>query len=446
MLGVRGGRLRVASFPSAGATLMPLAVATFRRGHPDVALTLAEGEPEEIGPRLRAGEFDLALLFEFPGVGERLGHRPADGRRCSRTRCTSRFPPTIRSPPSARLRLADLRGEDWVQTSESSPCARHVVRLCLTAGFEPKVTFESDDYETVQGLVAAGVGVALVPRLALTHVHPRDRGARALAAQPVAQGGRRDDGRARRRAGGTDDAPNPRRRSARDATRSSRPPMSQAWPRPPRWSTRLVEPERRSPSARLPRSMTEHAVLSRRAGRRRAGVCRRELGDRALEVGAGTGKATGLFAARGLRILGLEPSRGMAAAARVRLAGYENVAIEETGFEEWRPERDFRLLFSAQAWHWVTPEVRYTRAREALAEDGALAVFWNRPRWESSPLKDELAAAYRRTAPSWAQGGQARGRCNPTFRFRRRGGGTGLVSCAARWGSSRRGRARTPGR
>src|SRR5947207_14340175 len=75
VLGVRGGRLRVASFPSAGATLMPLAVASFRRGHPDVALTLAEGEPEEIGPRLRAGEIDHALLFEVPGVRQRPGRR-----------------------------------------------------------------------------------------------------------------------------------------------------------------------------------------------------------------------------------------------------------------------------------------------------------------------------------------------------------------------------------
>ena len=70
------------------------------------------------------------------------------------------------------LALADLRDQDWVQTSATSPCARHVVRSCVAAGFEPKVTFESDDYETVQGLVAAGVGVALIPRLALTHVHP----------------------------------------------------------------------------------------------------------------------------------------------------------------------------------------------------------------------------------------------------------------------------------
>src|SRR3977135_3913522 len=65
--GVRAGRLRMASFPTAGATLMPLAIATFRSAYPEVELTLAEGEPEEIAPRLRAGELDLALLFEFSG-------------------------------------------------------------------------------------------------------------------------------------------------------------------------------------------------------------------------------------------------------------------------------------------------------------------------------------------------------------------------------------------
>jgi DNA-binding transcriptional LysR family regulator len=172
VLGVRGGRLRVASFPSAGAALMPLAVATFRRGHPDVALTLAEGEPEEIGPRLRTGEFDLALLFDFPSVGERIGAG-------LRTVPLLEDPMHVALPaehPLAikpRLKLADLHEQDWVQTSASSPCARHVVRLCLAAGFEPNVTFESDDYDTVQGLVAAGVGVALVPRLALTNVNPR---------------------------------------------------------------------------------------------------------------------------------------------------------------------------------------------------------------------------------------------------------------------------------
>src|ERR1700722_4401799 len=168
--GVRGGRLRGASFPSAGATLMPLAVANFRRGHPDVELSLAEGEPEEIAPRLKAGEIDLALLFEFSGVRERPG---AGLRSVTLLEDPMQVALPADHPLAGKraLSLLDLRDEQWVQTSASSPCARHVVRLCLAAGFEPNVTFESDDYETVQGLVAAGVGVALIPRLASTHVH-----------------------------------------------------------------------------------------------------------------------------------------------------------------------------------------------------------------------------------------------------------------------------------
>jgi DNA-binding transcriptional LysR family regulator len=170
VLGLRAGRLRVASFPSAGATLMPLAVARFRQAHPEVTLTLAEGEPEQIGPRLRAGEFDLALLFEFSGVRE----RPGAGLKSA---TLMEDPMNVVLPaehPLASKRslsLTDLRDQQWVQTSASSPCARHVVRSCLAAGFEPEVSFESDDYETIQGLVAAGVGVALVPRLALTRLH-----------------------------------------------------------------------------------------------------------------------------------------------------------------------------------------------------------------------------------------------------------------------------------
>src|SRR6202012_5011864 len=67
-------------------------------------------------------------------------------------------------------RLEDLSEASWVQTSADSPCARHVVRSCIAAGFEPRVSFESDDYQTVQGLVAAGVGVALTPQMALSAV------------------------------------------------------------------------------------------------------------------------------------------------------------------------------------------------------------------------------------------------------------------------------------
>jgi DNA-binding transcriptional LysR family regulator len=182
--GLHGGRLRMASFPTAGATLMPLAIAKFRAKHPSVQLTLAEGEPEEVLPRLRAGELDLALLFEF-------GDPSPDGQGGDGlTRMEVLEDPLYLALPGdhrfARrrtLRLADLSGEAWVQTSSSSPCARHVVRSCHAAGFEPNVAFESDDYQTVQGLVAAGVGVALIPELALSVVR-EDIVIRALSPRP----------------------------------------------------------------------------------------------------------------------------------------------------------------------------------------------------------------------------------------------------------------------
>jgi DNA-binding transcriptional LysR family regulator len=166
--GVRGGQLALASFPTAGATIVPLAVATFRQAHPDVALSLAEGEPEEIAPRVRAGEFDLALLFEFEGVSQELeGLRRIDLLTDPMYLALPDDHPLADAP---RIRLQDLSPESWVQTSAASPCARHVVRSCHAAGFEPTVSFETDDYQTVQGLVAAGVGVALIPQLALSTV------------------------------------------------------------------------------------------------------------------------------------------------------------------------------------------------------------------------------------------------------------------------------------
>jgi DNA-binding transcriptional LysR family regulator len=189
-----GGRLRTASFPTAGATLMPQAIAAFRASHPGVDVTLAEGEPEQIAPRLREGEFDLVLLFEFEGVGDRLG--PGMKRFGLLDDPLQLALP--RDHPLAgrkRLGLEDLSEESWVQTSSSSPCARHVVRSCHAAGFEPRVSFESDDYQTVQGLVAAGVGVALIPELALSTVradilvralHPQSPVRKVFAATPRA--------------------------------------------------------------------------------------------------------------------------------------------------------------------------------------------------------------------------------------------------------------------
>jgi DNA-binding transcriptional LysR family regulator len=176
--GIRGGELRMASFPTAGATLMPLAIAAFRAAYPDVTLSLVEGEPEDLIPRLRDGDFDLGLIFEFEGTGQLgpgLWSAPLfeDPMRLA-------LPRGHRLMERERVTLEDLAEEAWVQTSEASACARHVVRICRAAGFRPRVSFESDDYLTVQGLVAAGVGVALIPQLALSQTVSYDVAVREL--------------------------------------------------------------------------------------------------------------------------------------------------------------------------------------------------------------------------------------------------------------------------
>ncbi len=131
-------------------------------------------------------------------------------------------------------------------------------------------------------------------------------------------------------------------------------------------------------------------------------------GDRILEVGAGTGKATRLFAARGHGILALEPSAEMAAVARRVCGEFPGVTIVEQDFEGWEIEPSaFALLISAQAWHWTDPGTRYAIARRALRDGGALAVFWNRPDWSACALRAALAAAYEAVAPDLEPTGPA---------------------------------------
>ncbi len=125
-----------------------------------------------------------------------------------------------------------------------------------------------------------------------------------------------------------------------------------------------------------------------------------------LEVGAGTGKATVLFAARGAHVLAIEPSAEMAAVARRNCAAYPEVEIVESDFEHWDPAgRAFGLLYSAQAWHWIDPERRFEYARAALRPAGLLAAFWNRPAWGCSPVRDALVEVYRNVAPELAPAG-----------------------------------------
>lgn len=125
-------------------------------------------------------------------------------------------------------------------------------------------------------------------------------------------------------------------------------------------------------------------------------------GDRVVEVGAGTGKATELLAARGLHVLAVEPSAEMAAVARNRCAGYPDVEIVETDFERWTPTERWPAVVSVQAWHWIAPDVGYLRAREALAPGGTLAAIWSVPEWDRCGARDALRQAYRTAVPDLA--------------------------------------------
>jgi SAM-dependent methyltransferase len=122
-------------------------------------------------------------------------------------------------------------------------------------------------------------------------------------------------------------------------------------------------------------------------------------GDRALEIGAGTGKATRMWLARGLEVVALEPSPGMADV----LAG-TGVQIVPTTFEAWSVEpAAFRLVTAAQAWHWVTGDDRYAKAAQTLEPGGVLALFWNKPRDFDGELGAAVDAVYRRIAPALAE-------------------------------------------
>jgi SAM-dependent methyltransferase len=122
-----------------------------------------------------------------------------------------------------------------------------------------------------------------------------------------------------------------------------------------------------------------------------------QLGDRIFEVGCGTGQATESFARRGYAIFATDPGSEMLRGARARLAGLNSVQFSETTFEAWPVEREaFRLIVAAQSWHWVAPDVRFSKAAETLSHGGTLAVFGHVPVGLPPPLLDQFREIYLR--------------------------------------------------
>ncbi len=132
---------------------------------PGIELQFAEGEPEESLPAIRRGDYDVALIFDYPDAPADLG-RDVEAEMIYEDLMRVALPPGHPLAASKKVKIADLADEEWLCGDEPSSCRAHVLSACRNAGFEPKISFETDDYQVLQGLVAAGLGVGLLPSLA----------------------------------------------------------------------------------------------------------------------------------------------------------------------------------------------------------------------------------------------------------------------------------------
>ncbi len=166
---LRGGRVRLVAFPSAAATMAPAALKGLARDHPAIEVAMAEAEPPEAWAAVRAGEADLALVFGYDGP-------PPDDGDLTWLPLTVEpvdlvLPPDHPAGSRRAVRLGELARDTWVGGCHR--CRQHLVDRCRRAGFEPALAHETDDNVAVQALVAAGLGVTMLPRSSL-HVfrHP----------------------------------------------------------------------------------------------------------------------------------------------------------------------------------------------------------------------------------------------------------------------------------
>jgi SAM-dependent methyltransferase len=124
----------------------------------------------------------------------------------------------------------------------------------------------------------------------------------------------------------------------------------------------------------------------------------------AVDAGAGTGKATVLLAGRGARGVAVEPDPAMADVAERNLRACAGWRVDVSDFEAWRPKREdgaFDLVTCAQAWHWIDRERGARAAARALRPGGWLAIFTSTDRWQDTPLRRAIDAAYdRRPTPT----------------------------------------------
>jgi DNA-binding transcriptional LysR family regulator len=160
------GRLRISAFPSANATLIPLAIAAFRDAHPGVEVRLSERVTSDALAALAAGDLDLAVVSSAGPLDA------PDGVAYEPLMEDPHLVALARDHPLAQrdtLDLSDLREETWIEGT-ASECTNALLAATERAGFEPRIAFEAAQWLGKQGLVAAGVGVTLIPSVALAMV------------------------------------------------------------------------------------------------------------------------------------------------------------------------------------------------------------------------------------------------------------------------------------
>ncbi len=174
------GRVALAAFPSAGATIVPAAWAALARSAPHVQLVLTEMEPEQSLPAVLRGELDVAVGHEYD-----LVPRPLDPlferRELAGDPVLLAVPAD--SPLTGPVPLGSLAGQPFLAPRDNTSCAEMVQRACAQAGFVPRVVARATDFAVLLSLVAAGAGLTLVPELAARRPPP---GVRLLPpAEPV---------------------------------------------------------------------------------------------------------------------------------------------------------------------------------------------------------------------------------------------------------------------
>lgn len=159
------GRVRLCAFPSANATIVPAAVAHLKSQAPGIRIELIEAEPPETFALLSKGECDISLTFSYSD-----DELPPDDMRVYKVRLLAddmvvALPATRRIPKGDSVSLTDLSDEAWITGSHGT--REMFLDACARSGFVPDILLTTDDNLAMQSFVSAGLGIALMPSLAL---------------------------------------------------------------------------------------------------------------------------------------------------------------------------------------------------------------------------------------------------------------------------------------